>query len=366
MKTNTIWSIYGADPKAMAKAVLAAAGVAADIPGRDARIGIKPNLVLASVAANGATTHPEIVGGVIEYLRENGFHNLCILEGSWVGARTQDAADVCGYTDLARHTGVPFLDMQKDSASPRDCGGMEIKICDSALALDYLINTPVMKGHCQTRMTCAMKNLKGLIPNTEKRRFHTLGLHKPIAHLSAGLRSSFVLADAICGDPTFEEGGNPVRRNQLYGTYDPVLCDAYACAQLGYRQDEVPYIGLAEALGVGSADLSALHEIVLGAPAAPVAAHRPEGRVDRLASLVRQKDACSACFANTVDALRRLEQAGQLPRLVSPLCVGQGYRGLQCGDAIGIGQCTAGFDRCIPGCPPSADEIFKALQNQLD
>ena len=33
--------------------------------------------------------------------------------------------------------------------------------------VDFLINVPVMKGHCQTKITCALKNMKGLIPNSE-------------------------------------------------------------------------------------------------------------------------------------------------------------------------------------------------------
>ena len=363
MKANTIWSIYGNDLKAMAKAVLTAACVADDIPRRDARIGIKPNLVLASAAANGATTHPEIAEGIIEYLRENGFENLCMLEGAWVGARTKDAADVCGYTDLSKKTGVPFIDTQTDSFTEKNCGGMNLKICDSALRLDYLINVPVMKGHCQTRLTCAMKNLKGLIPNSEKRRYHTMGLHKPIAHLSAGLKTNFVLVDAVCGDLDFEEGGSPVQRDQVFGTYDSVLCDAYACTQLGYAVKDVPYIGLAETLGVGSADLRALEEIVLQAPASPM--RPPRHRVDRLLSRVRQKDACSACCANTAYALLRLEQSGKLNRLSAPVCVGQGYRGRSESGCLGVGQCTAGFDRHVGGCPPSASDILRFLSDEL-
>ncbi len=363
MKANTIWSTYGGDPKGMAKEVLSAAGVAEDIPRKDALIGIKPNLVLASVAANGATTHPEIVEGIIEYLRENGLNNLCMLEGAWVGARTKDAMDVCGYTDLSKRTGVPFIDTQTDTATAVDCNGLELKICDSALRLDYLINVPVMKGHCQTRLTCAMKNLKGLIPNSEKRRYHAMGLHKPIAHLNAGLKTHFILVDAVCGDLDFEEGGSPVQRDQIFGTYDPVLCDAYACTQLGYAVSDVPYIGLAETLGVGSADLRALEEIVLQAPASPM--RPPHHRVSRLLSRVRQKDACSACCANTIYALLRLEQSGRLRRLAAPICVGQGYRDQSDTESLGIGQCTAGFARHVGGCPPSAADILGFLSDEL-
>ena len=111
-----------------------------------------------------------------------------MLEGSSVGDKTAEAAELCGYYDLSRNYQVEFLDMQKDSSEIYDCAGLELKICDEAMKLDFLINVPVMKGHCQTKITCALKNMKGLIPNTEKRHFHAMGLHKPIAHLAARLR----------------------------------------------------------------------------------------------------------------------------------------------------------------------------------
>lgn len=48
---------------------------------------------------------------------------------------------------------------------------MEIKVCQKALEIEYMINLPVVKGHCQTKITCALKNCKGLIPNSEKDGF---------------------------------------------------------------------------------------------------------------------------------------------------------------------------------------------------
>ena len=92
---------------------------------------------------------------------------------------------------------------------------MELEICREAKSLDFLINVPVMKGHCQTKITCALKNMKGLLPNREKRHFHAMGLHKPIAHLAVGLPQDFILVDNICGDWDFEDGGNPVEMNRL-------------------------------------------------------------------------------------------------------------------------------------------------------
>ena len=105
------------------------------------------------------------------------------MEGSWVGDNTQSAFSAAGYREVSRRYNVPLIDLQKDSYTEYDAKGMKIALCDKVAAVDYMINMPVLKGHCQTTITCALKNCKGMIPNKEKRRFHTLGLHKPIAHL---------------------------------------------------------------------------------------------------------------------------------------------------------------------------------------
>ena len=78
------------------------------------RIGIKPNLVAPMEAYWGGTTHPEVVAGIVEYLQEKGFSNLVIMEGSWVGDKTSESYEICGFKSLCEKYNVPFLDMQKD------------------------------------------------------------------------------------------------------------------------------------------------------------------------------------------------------------------------------------------------------------
>ena len=104
-----------------------------------------------------------------------------------------------------------------------DCGGLELHICRCATEVDYMINVPVMKGHCQTKITCALKNMKGMLPNSEKRRFHAMGLHDPIGHLALGISQNFILVDSICGDLCFEDGGNPSKMDRIFACLDPVL-----------------------------------------------------------------------------------------------------------------------------------------------
>lgn len=362
MNKKEILAIYGTDYKEMTKQLLTEADLTSRIPNPSCRIGIKPNLVSPSEASWGATTHPEIVAGIIEYLQEHGFQNMVMLEGSWVGDKTEEAIELCGYKELSEKYQVEFLDMQKDTYQTYDCHGLDLKICDQAKNLDFLINVPVMKGHCQTKITCALKNMKGLIPNSEKRHFHAMGLHKPIAHLAVGLRQDFIVVDNICGDWDFEDGGNPVEMNRIMAAADPVLCDAYVCHLMGYGPEEVPYIKMAEKIGAGLGDWKQAEFRELNAsindPYVP-----KERKIVELKDAVEEVESCSACYGYLIPALQQLKDEGLLGELKDKICIGQGYRGKE--GKLGIGQCTWKFEYCLKGCPPTETEIYEFLKNYV-
>ncbi len=359
MKENELYMIYGTEYKNMTKQLLEQSELSQMIPAKGCRIGIKPNLVAPTEASWGATTHPEVVAGIIEYLHENGFQNLLMLEGSWVGDKTQDSIEVCGYQELSEQYQVPFLDMQKDSWSEVDCGGCVLRICDEALKLDFLINVPVMKGHCQTKITCALKNMKGLIPNTEKRHFHSMGLHKPIAHLGLGLKQDFIVVDNICGDWDFEDGGNPVVMNRIVAGMDPVLVDSWVCGEMGYDVDEVPYIEYARALGVGSTDVKHAKIYALNAPEQEIVRPR-ERKIVELQDAVEEVESCSACYGYLIPALEMLKEEGLLAELKEKIAIGQGYR--EKTGMLGVGACTRKFVHHLGGCPPTEEQIYEFLK----
>lgn len=363
MKQNEILKIYGTDYREMTLELLKRAALGELLPAaRDSRIGIKPNLVSASAPSFGATTHPEILAGIIEYLHLCGYRNIVIAEGSWVGDRTSEVMRVCGYDRLVKEYGVEFLDTQKDHSFEKDCAGMKLNLCSCVKDIDFLINVPVLKGHCQTKITCALKNMKGLIPNREKRRFHSMGLHRPIAHLNAGIHQDFIVVDHICGDLDFEDGGNPVVRNCIMAARDPVLVDAHVCQLLHYPVDEVPYIRMAEKLGVGCADIGRAGITVCGPE--PEEDELPgEHKIVELQDAVSEVDSCSACYGYLIPALEMLRQEGLLEQLDEKICIGQGYQG-KTGE-LGIGRCTSLFCCSLQGCPPTEGQIYEFLKNYI-
>jgi len=361
MKRNQILLTSGTDYKEMTKELCISSDLCKMIPAKNSKIAIKPNLVVAGPAELGATTHPEVLQGIIEYLKENEFSNLVIMESSWYGEDTDVAFQVAGYDSLCKEYDVPFIDIKKTTSHKADCGGMDLYISDALNDIDFFINVPVLKGHCQTKMTCALKNLKGIIPDDEKRRYHSLGIHKPVGHLASGVKQDFIIVDNICGDLDFEEGGNPVVRNSILAGIDPVLIDTYACQKLHLSVESVPYIKIAESLGVGSSDLSKAEIICLRGSKDETLPK--SSRILDVAYAAEAIDACSGCYGNLIPALLQLSEEGLLSTLNTKIAIGQGHQGKT--GKLGIGNCTEGFDICVKGCPPSKEDIYDGIKEYI-
>ena len=363
MEKNEILRIYGTEYKEMTKTLLNEARLFERIP-KGARIGIKPNLMAPVPADFGATTHPEVVAGIIEHLQEHGFNDIRIIEGSWVGDKTEMSFEYCGYNALKDTYGITLVDTQKETAYETGNGDIKVNVCKCMKDVDFLINVPVIKGHCQTNITCALKNMKGLIPNSEKRRFHSMGLHEPIAILNSCLKQDYIVVDHICGDLDSEGGGNPYHTDCVMVAADPVLLDAYVCKLLGYEVSEVPYIGLSEKAGVGCADLSTLKMHTVGGDGVEKDEVLPVShRIIKLKDFAKDVDTCSACYESLMEALERLQDEGLLEKFKSKIMIGQGNRG-QSGD-YGIGNCTREFKHYIKGCPPASDDIYEGIKGWI-
>ena len=347
-----IRNIYGTDSRAMTLSLLEASDAKALVPS-GANIVLKPNLVVAGNPENGATTHAGILAGCIEYFRENGADDITIAEGSWVGDETMRAMKAAGYDEVCKRYKVPFVDLKHVKTRKVDSTIGPLEVCELALDAGFLVNLPVLKGHCQTKMTCALKNLKGCLPDKEKSRFHALGLTRPIAALGAVLKPGLIIVDSICGDLDFEEGGDPVHTNRMFCGTDPVMIDAYGARLMGLDLFSVPYIQVAEMWGAGSTKFSPDDITDINPPENAGSYPKPSGRVAHLTRNVHEDSACSACYAALVRALHT-ESKGRGQEIY----IGQGWRGTKIPDgALGVGRCCSGSARNVKGCPPDARSI---------
>lgn len=350
----SIYEIFGTDAHEMTKSLMERGEVIRQIPA-GTPVALKPNLVVAASPESGATTHAGVLSGAIEYLRDHGVTDISIIEGSWVGDNTGRAFRAAGYDQVSRHYNVPLYDLKHDKTRRVESPLRPMEICCRALDAGYLINLPVLKGHCQTVMTCALKNCKGCIPDKEKRRFHAEGLMEPIAALAAVLKPDLTIVDSICGDLDFEEGGNPVPTGRMLMGSDPVQIDAYGCRLMGLELAQVPYISLAESWGAGTTRIEPGDIIRLNHPTAASEYPAPSGKVASLTRKVQAKSACSACYAGLVRALYHSRPTGV------PIAIGQGWRDVVF-EGLGVGNCCNCASRQVPGCPPSSEEILHFLE----
>ncbi|MFA6784297.1 MAG: DUF362 domain-containing protein [Sphaerochaeta sp.] len=365
MNRNDIIITYGSDAAKMTKALLDAIDIESMVPDKKASIALKPNLVVAVTADSGATTHPEIVVAIIEYLQGKGYKNIKIVESAWVGDSTKEGFRVNGYNQISKTHQVPLVDVKDDTYEKKTIGKITMEVSTTILSTDFLINLPVLKGHCQTAMTCALKNMKGCLSDRSKRMFHTLGLHNPIASLNAVRCADLVIVDSLNGDLDFEEGGNPVRTNRMFAARDSVLCDSFGASLMGFELEDIPYIQLAESLGVGSSDLSQANIIQLNEPNDEKPA-KPTGAASYLGAHTRPDSACSACYGNLIHALKRLDEVNRLKDIKVPICIGQGYKGMNDPNKVGVGSCTRGLGKSLGGCPPKAIDMIAFLKELND
>ncbi|MCK9599303.1 MAG: DUF362 domain-containing protein, partial [Sphaerochaeta sp.] len=338
MKREEIIITYGSNASLMTKALLQHIDFEALLPDKQASIALKPNLVVAVTADSGATTHPEIVVALIEHLQGLGYRTIRIVESAWVGDSTKEGFRVNGYNQISKQYKVPLVDVKDDEYVKKTVDGITMEVSRTILETDFLISLPVLKGHCQTAMTCALKNMKGVLSDRSKRLFHTLGLNRPIAALNKVRAADLIIVDSLNGDLDFEEGGNPVETNRMFACRDSVLCDSYGASLMGFENQDIPYIGLAEDLGVGSADLSKAVLVQLNEPS-DEAPSKPSGRANYLGKFTEPDSACSACYGNLIHALKRLDEVNRLKNLKTPICIGQGYKGKTDPSKVGVGIC---------------------------
>ncbi len=363
MPGQKITVVYGSSPREMTHKALEATEPFAELP-PGSRIGLKPNLVKPKPSSSGATTSPEIIRAIIEHLNERGHYNIVILEGSWTGSRTEEAFRACGYEEISTAFDVPLINLQNDPAKKIKCHRkLSLNVSEKALALDCLVNVPVLKAHCQTKLTCALKNLKGCIPDKEKRRFHSLGLHEPIAYLNRILKNYLIIVDGIMGDLTHEGGGDPVEMGRILAGRDPVLIDSYAANLIGYRVEDIPYIKMAHDLGVGELFHGGIPLEELDKDKMPAVSIKAGDKAAYLAQWIEESEACSPCYGSLVHALRRLEESGELKKLKASIFVGRGFKNTP-NDGWGIGSCTQYCTYNLPGCPPDSREIVEFLRSR--
>jgi uncharacterized protein (DUF362 family) len=356
------------------RAVEMAGGLADRIrPGM--RVMIKPNLVAPPPSAeSGACTSPLVCQAVADVVRDLGAAPI-IAESSARGADTEAAYRIMGY-DALRGLGYEVVDLKSDKVvQVKATNGRiltEIATFELVTQVDAIISVPVMKTHDQGQITLALKNLKGLVTDGDKRRIHLEGMFEGATDLVAHFKPVFAVVDAVIG----QEGmgpllGMPVEMGLVLAGQDLVAVDAIAGRVMGFAPDEVPITKAAAERGLGTLDESKIE--VVGERVADVRRRfvrcEEDDRIDSAGiEVVHSEGTCTGCRNGLLSSLFDMKADGTLDRargvtvIAGPTPIPDGVPQEM---LISVGSCSLPearrLLRYVRGCPPNNVDIVRAL-----
>ena len=258
----------GGTPARNARAAIERLGGMKQFVTADDVVVVKPNMGWDSSPAQGANTHPGVVGEVVRLCRDAGAKRVIVTDCPVSEARR--AFERSGILRAAHEAGAEVVLPEESTYHPvRISERLGVwDVLEPFMKATKLINVPIGKHHSFTGVTGGMKNWIGI---TTKRRvmFHA-DIDRSIAELSALMLPTLTVMDAsrvlMRNGP---RGGN-IADVKAFGALaagvDPVALDAWACSLLETPDEELPgYLHLGEQMGLGRVDHRALGPVEVAA-----------------------------------------------------------------------------------------------------
>jgi len=130
---------------------------------KDERILIKPNYVTNDFPRTGVTTDPQVVLGVVEYLRNSGFDNLIVAEGGSTDFDTMETFEKVGLIDLIRD--IELIDLNRDErvevTIPNAIKLKKVNVAKTFFECDAIVSVAKLKVHSIATVTLNLKNMMG-------------------------------------------------------------------------------------------------------------------------------------------------------------------------------------------------------------
>ena len=231
------------------------------------RVLLKVNAAFASPAMLSATTHPAIITEMTQLCFRAGAASVVVTDNP-----INDPAScftLTGIADAARKAGARVLLPRDDLFSP-----MTVK--DAKLIRNWpvlykpftditkVIGMAPLKDHHRSGASMIMKNWYGLLGG--RRNIFHQDIHSIIMELAMMVKPSLVILDAttsmMTNGPTGGSLSDLKNTNTMIVSTDQVAADAFGASLLGRSLDELPFIGKAEAAGIGTADYLKLNPVM--------------------------------------------------------------------------------------------------------
>jgi len=220
---------------------------------RGKKVFVKVNLI-SSEFVPGQCTSPLVLDGLFSELSQ---HNYDITFGDADLAASHQcnkAARVWGHLKLAEKYGARFQNLSEDETVKTQINGKVFKALDvskTVLEADSIISVPILKTHCLTGLTCALKLYWGVVPRV-RHQYH-LVVDDAIADINTLVRPkvAFTLVDGTIGmEGNAPRTGMPKPCDLILASADPVAIDAAVAKYMGF--DLPKHVETASERGLGS------------------------------------------------------------------------------------------------------------------
>lgn len=248
------------DPRAALNAALDAIGGIRRFVKAGERVVVKPNVGWDRTPAQGANTHPDLVGEMVRLCLGAGAAEVKVVDNSCNDPRRSFLRS--GIREAGEAAGATVLLPKEEDMVEVNLGGQVLTswpVLRHFIETDRFINMPVIKQHNLTRCTVGMKNLYGILGG-RRNRLHQ-AIEESIVDLAAFVRPTLTVVD---GTRVMVRGGPQGGSLDYLEIHDTVLCatdqvaaDARAVEYLGARPEQVGHIVLAQEAGLGSVDYQA-------------------------------------------------------------------------------------------------------------
>jgi uncharacterized protein (DUF362 family) len=257
-------AIKGGEPDVMFDKAIASLGGMKQFIKPNQTVVVKPNIGWDSAPERAANTNPLLVARIVEHCKMAGakavyvFDNTC---NEWTRCYKNSGIEAA----VKKAGGIMVPGSSENYYHPVEIiNGKSLKnakVHEKILESDVFINVPILKTHDGAKLTISMKNLMGIV--WDRGYWHSHDLQQCIADFAAFKKPTLNIVDAYRvmkrnGPRGVSVADTVLMKYQLISS-DMVAADAAATKLLGMEPAQVRHIGLAEAMGAGSANLDKLN-----------------------------------------------------------------------------------------------------------
>lgn len=249
----------GADRKKTIEAAIDAVGGIEAFVAKGDRVLVKVNAAFASPPGIGATTHPAVVDALTRLCLRAGAAEVVVTDNPINDPRSCFA--LSGIGRAAESAGarvlLPSPQSFRPTTVPKARWLRDWPVLYEPLAwATKLIGVAPVKDHHRSGASMTMKNWYGLLGG-RRNVFHQ-DIHNIVKELAMMVRPTFLVLDGtatmVTNGPTGGSLSDLRETDTMIVGTDQVAVDAFGATLLGKTVKDLPYILMAEAMGVGNAD----------------------------------------------------------------------------------------------------------------